>query len=87
MINLYRRILKEFEEQPPELQKNNMQNYTADAMKQMTEYIYDNYVAFKLILCSVDGTTYGQLIHDFAKMDIDAMHDFSLTMKQYRISS
>ncbi len=86
LIDLYRRTLKEFEEQSPELQKNNMQNYTADAMKQMTEYIYENYVAFKLILCSSDGTKYEHLIHDLAKMDIDATHDFSLTMKQYGIS-
>lgn len=80
LMELYRKILHSFSQLPPESQKNDMQDYTAQGMTQMTEYIYDHLAAFRLILCCADGTKYEHLIHDLAQLDIEATHEFEKVM-------
>lgn len=82
LLWLYRMTLQDFTKLPPENQRNDMQSYTVAGMDRMTEYIYRNLTAFKLILCCSDGTEYEHLIHDLAQMDMEATRDFSETMEK-----
>lgn len=82
MLELYQSVLEEFAELPPESQRSDMQTYSNAGMERMTNYIYENYSAFKLILCCADGTRYEDLSHDLARMDLEAAHDFSRTMEE-----
>lgn len=82
ILDMYKAILDDFQKLPPEGQCTNMMEYTIAGMTRMTEYIYDHFDAFKLILCGSEGTPYENLIHDMTQMDCDATHNFSETMNR-----
>ncbi len=77
ILDLYQTILADFAEMPPEQQRSDMVSYTIEGISRMTDYIYSNFDAFKLILCCSEGTPYENLIHNMAQMDCDATRDFS----------
>ena len=80
MLNMYNKTLREFFAKPPEEQCNNMIDFTFVAMRDMKNYMYENFDAFKLILCCSEGTKYKDLVHTMAEMDVQATHDFAKTM-------
>lgn len=82
MLNMYRKTLTDFFEKTPEEQCENMVDATFMCMKKMKDYMYENFDAFKLILCCSEGTRYKYLIHNVAEMDIAATHDFAKSMDQ-----
>ncbi len=82
ILEMYQKILDDFHNIPPEEQRTYMIDYTVAGMSNITNYIYDNIDAFKLILCCSEGTVYENLIHDMIQMDCDATHDFSEVMNQ-----
>lgn len=86
ILNMYQSSIDNFHKLPPREQRTNMVDYTFISMSHMTDYIYDNFQAFQLILCCSEGTRYENLIHDMTQMDCDATHDFSQTMSQTGIS-
>lgn len=86
ILDLYKTTLENFTTLSPEEQCSNMSNYTIDNILRMTDYIYCNFDAFKLILCCSEGTLYENLIHDMAQMDYEATHDFSKVMTENGIS-
>ncbi len=86
ILHLYQQILSAFNELSPEEQRTNMSSYTLEGLSKMTDYIYDHFEAFKLILCSSEGTPYENLIHDMTQMDCQATHNFSDTMSTSGLS-
>lgn len=82
IFDMYRKALENFQEMQPDEQRSGMVEYSVAEMLCMADYIYDNFDAFKLILCCSEGTPYENLIHDMAQMDCDATHDFSNAMNQ-----
>ncbi len=82
ILEMYRGTLERFQKMPPDEQRSCMSEYTVAEMARMTDYIYDHFEAFKLILCCSEGTPYEHLIHVMSKMDCDATHDFSDAMNQ-----
>ncbi len=82
ILNMYQSSIDNFHKLPPKEQRTNMVDYTFASMSHMTDYIYDNFQAFQLILCCSEGTRYENLVHDMTQMDCDATHDFSQTMSQ-----
>ena len=82
ILDMYQSILDDFHKIPADSQRTCMIEYAIDGMLSMTEYIYDNFGVFKLILCCSEGTLYENLIHDMTQMDCDATRNFSETMKQ-----
>lgn len=82
ILDMYQTTLENFQEMTPDEQRFYMVEYTVSEMLAMTDYIYDNFSAFKLILCCSEGTPYENLIHDMAQMDCDATRDFSDAMYQ-----
>ena len=82
ILEMYQTTLENFQKMMPDEQRSCMAEYTVSEMLNMADYIYDNFSAFKLILCCSEGTPYENLIHDMAQMDCDATHDFSDVMNQ-----
>ncbi len=82
ILEMYQTALDNFQGMLPDEQRSCMAEYTIVQMSRMTNYIYDHFEAFKLILCCSEGTPYENLIHNMAKMDRDATHDFSDIMNQ-----
>lgn len=77
LLNLYKKTLADFKELPAEEQHAKMMQRTNIAMKAMTVYVYEHKDSFKLILCKSEGTKYNNLVHELAKLDVDATHDFA----------
>lgn len=82
ILNMYQSILDDFHKMSPDDQRTSMIDFTIAGMSHMTEYIYNHFDAFKLILCCSEGTLYENLIHDMTQMDCDATRDFSEIMNQ-----
>lgn len=82
LLQLFGSSLESFSQLSPESQHHDMLDYTSSSMARMTDYIYDNLLPFKLILCSSEGTRYENLVHDLAQMDCDATRTFSETMAE-----
>ena len=39
-------------------------------LRQFVQYIYDNFDAFKLVICCSEGTKYAEYIHDFVEAEL-----------------
>ena len=82
ILEMYQIILENFREMIPDEQRTCIAEYTIAEMLHMTNYIYTNFKAFKLILCCSEGTPYENLIHDMAQMDCEATREFTKVMNQ-----
>lgn len=71
-----------FEKLPPESQHDNMGKISGDCMEWMTEYIYENFKTFRLILSCSAGTKYENMIHDMVEIEVGATHKFAKTMEK-----
>ncbi len=45
-------------------------------MEWMVEYIYQNFDAFKLILCCAQGTKYENFVHTMVEIEMEGTHRF-----------
>ena len=43
---------------------------STDYLRRFTKYIYDNFDAFKLVLCCSEGTKYATYIHDLVEIEV-----------------
>lgn len=77
LLHLYCTILSSFLEKPPQEQKEHMKLYTEMTIRQLTDYVYRNRDAFKLILCCSEGTPYSNLVHELSGMEEKATHAFT----------
>lgn len=75
-MGAYKKAQTDFTLLPPEEQPNNMGEISGDCMDKMVDYIYDNFSAFKLLLCCAEGTGYENLIHEMVEIEVAATHDF-----------
>lgn len=82
LLEMYREILTDFEQMPPENQRTEMVDYTLEGIFCMTDYVYSHLDAFKLILCCSEGTPYENLIRDLTQLDYEATHNFSQAMNE-----
>ena len=80
ILDLYNEVLHAFQSLPPEDQFNDMTDYTAVGMKRMMDLMYENHVAFKLMLCCSEGTNYSNLVHEMAELDVKATEEFAATL-------
>ena len=65
-----------FAELPPDQQPENMGSISGSCMDWMTDYVYDHFDEFKLLLCASEGTKYEHLIHEMVEIEVAATHDF-----------
>ena len=76
-LDLYDAILARFHALPLPEQMARMPEYTNEGMRQIAEYLYAHWNAFKLILCCSEGTDYTHLVEEMAARDVQATDDFS----------
>lgn len=66
----------------PEKQCDNMGKISGDCMDWITEYMYKNADAFKLILLCSEGTKYENMIHEIVEIEVNATHKFAANLKK-----
>ncbi len=71
-----------FAQLPPEHQPQAMGKISGSCMDWMIEYIYENFDAFKLILCCSEGTQYEQFIHTLVEIEVEATHRFLAVLQE-----
>lgn len=65
----------------PEEQKAGLGVQSGECMEWMTDYAYENYDAFKLILCCSEGTKYVNMVHDMVEIELEATHAYAEVLK------
>lgn len=69
-----------FAAMPPEKQRDSMGSISGDCLEWITDYIYQNFDEFKLILTRSEGTRYENMIHRMVETEVDATHRFAKTL-------
>ena len=82
ILDYYRDALARFAALPPEQQRTELFAYTGRCMQEMKDYRYAHYDAFKLLLCCAEGTRYSHMVHEAARMNVNATHDFARSSHQ-----
>lgn len=75
-IELYRGMLEDFGSIPHDEQIRDFPLHARTLLTRLSDYIFLNREAFKMILCSSEGTEYSNLIHELAKLDVEATRKF-----------
>lgn len=65
----------------PEEQRDNKGAISGDCMEWMTDYAYENYDVFKLLLCCSEGTKYVNMVHEMVEIEIEATHAYVNVLK------
>ena len=86
-LKMYHDTLETFFNIAPEEQCENMAMMSYRCMLKLKDYMYEHYDAFKLILCCSQGTKYQNLVIDLAQMDVQANHDFAMSMEQCQMET
>lgn len=55
----------------PEERATESQRLSTEYLRYFLGYIYDNFEAFKLILCCSDGTKYENFVHDLVELEVN----------------
>ena len=86
MLGLYDEILADFRTLPPQEQAEHMQEYTAQGMLRMADYLYNHWDSFQLMLCHSEGTPYNHLVEEMVARDVQATDDFSQSSRDAGIA-
>ena len=86
LLEIYRTMIEGFGSLPMEEQIRNLDVHAKALLTSLSEYIFQHRDAFKLILCSSEGTEYSNLIHELAKLDSDATREL-LDLSEMKINS
>ena len=68
----YRTIQREFADRPVQKQLENLPEVSNEGHSWMTHYIYDNFDAFKLIVCCANGTKYEHYLDRLTEIEVNA---------------
>lgn len=68
----YRTIQREFADGPVQKQLENLPEVSNEGHSWMTHYIYDNFDAFKLIVCCANGTKYEHYLDRLTEIEVNA---------------
>lgn len=87
LMGKFKEVQLEFTHMTPKEQLEGMGDYSMDCMEWMTDYAYENFDAFKLILCCAEGTRYENMIHEMVEIEIKATHAYAEVLKELGIES
>ena len=76
----YKNAQIKFSEFPKSVQRERMSDFSADCMKKLLFYAYDNLSAFKLILLCSEGTRFSNLIDELTEIESKGTHEFYKTL-------
>ncbi len=65
----FKRELVQFDSLSP-MQWNKMLEYTTGKQGVLTDLLYDNFPAFKLLVCHAEGTIFSNFIHSIVSIDV-----------------
>lgn len=71
-----------FSQLPDEEQPSHMCVESADCLDWVVEYIYENFDAFKLIICCSEGTPYQNFIHQMVEVEVESTYAFIETLRR-----
>ena len=69
-------LQNEFAGYPPEYQRREMHPYVAQKIDRMVDLIYDNFDAFKLIICKSGGTSYEYYVDKMIDVETESTFRF-----------
>lgn len=76
LYNYFMTVQNEFAGFPPEYQRREMHPYVAQKIDRMVDLIYDNFDAFKLILCKSGGTSYEYYVEKMIDVETESTFRF-----------
>lgn len=82
LYDIYLRAHQEFEALPPEQQLAEMMQVIEPRVWECFDYVYEHYEAFKLLICSAEGTSYEDYVHRLAKIEVDSSYLFFSCMER-----
>lgn len=69
-----------------EEQTARMSEISTNGFVDMGDYVYDNYSAFKLIVCCSEGTRYSGFVHELAMLEEDSTYRYMDTLRRSGLS-
>ena len=60
----------------PEEKTNRSQELSTEYLNYFINYIYDNFDAFKLVICCSEGTKYADYIHQLVEIEVSRTEDY-----------
>lgn len=72
----YKEMQESFTQFTPQKQRECIEDVSRDCMGWMTDYAYENFEAFKMILCCSEGTRYENMIHEMVEIEIESTHAY-----------
>lgn len=60
----------------PEDKTSQCRKLSTDCLNYFINYIYDNFDAFKLIVCCSEGTKYSSYVHDLVELEVAQTEDY-----------
>ena len=76
LYNYFMTVQNEFAGYSPEYQRREMHPYVAQKIDRMVDLIYDNFDAFKLILCKSGGTSYEYYVDKMIDVETESTFHF-----------
>lgn len=74
LLERYREIQKSFSQLPLEQQLSGLPEISDNGQIWMMKHVYDNFDAFKLIICCSSGTRYEHYIDELVEIEANASH-------------
>lgn len=81
-LNEFKKVQYSFKELSPEQQEAGVGEISGNWMLWITDYIYDHFDAFKLIIKGSQGTRYENFVHELVEIEVEATHDFIAVMEK-----
>ncbi len=81
LLDQYMSTQREFAMRPAERQAAEMVQASDEGMAWMVEYVYDNYDAFKLLICCSAGTEYTDYVNKMVEVETQATLRFISTVR------
>lgn len=71
LVKWFSGVQREFSEMPPDYKETRMHEHVDRKVTEFMDYIYDNFDAFKLIICCSEGTEYANYIDVLADIEVE----------------
>lgn len=82
VLQLFDNTVNKFEHLSGEEQTEQMTDISEGTFLQMLDYIYDNYVAFKLIILCAEGTKHADFVHQLVEREEKSTITYIETLKK-----
>ena len=85
LLETFKKIQRDFAKKEIENQVSEMKSYTENGVHILLNYIYDNYDAFKIIICKSRGSKYEFFIDSLVDIEVENTYRFINELKAKNI--